>query len=344
MKENMEKKAVEKEIKKRGITVYIPLVVIVLAVLAGSYYWYREYQKYIKTDDAHIDSDNVAISSKILGRIMHLYAEEGDSVRKGMLLVDLDSTDLIAQVHQAIALKAQNSAALSQSEAKYRFDMESMKVPEVNVEKAKEDWDRAKSQLAGQVITKEAYDHAKKALDAATAQYDASQSQLQVSKAQTQSAASAIESAQAQVNVLQTMLKNTKLYAPVNGVIAKRWLMAGDITQPGQSILTLNNNKNTWVSVYLEETKVGQLHLNQKAKFDIDAYPGVVFTGKVISIGSNTAAQFSLIPPNNAAGNFTKVTQRIQVKVSIDGTENNENLNKYQLLAGMSVVMKILKD
>jgi membrane fusion protein (multidrug efflux system) len=344
MKENMEKKAVEKEIKKKGIRVYIPLVVIVLIVLSGSYYWYREYQKYIKTDDAHIDSDNVAISSKILGRIMHLYAEEGDSVKKGMLLVDLDSTDLIAQVHQAIALKTQNSTALSQSEAKYRFDMESMKVPEVNVEKAKEDWDRAKSQLAVQVITKEAYDHAKKALDAATAQYDASQSQLQVSKAQTQSAASAIESAQAQVNVLQTMLKNTKLYAPVNGVIAKRWLMAGDITQPGQSILTLNNNKNTWVSVYLEETKVGQLHLNQKAKFDIDAYPGVVFTGKVISIGSNTAAQFSLIPPNNAAGNFTKVTQRVQVKISIDGTENNSNLKNYQLLAGMSVVMKIIKD
>jgi len=344
MKENMEKKTEEKVIRKKSIGVYIPLVVVVLVVLAGSYYWYREYQKYIKTDDAHIDSDNVAISSKILGRIMHLYAEEGDSVKKGMLLVDLDSTDLIAQVHQAIALKAQNSAALSQSEAKYRFDMESMKVPEVNVEKAKEDWDRAKSQFAGQVITKEAYDHAKKALDAATAQYDATQSQLQVSKAQTQSAASAIESAQAQVNVLQTMLKNTKLYAPVNGVIAKRWLMAGDITQPGQSILTLNNNKNTWVSVYLEETKVGQLHLNQKAKFDVDAYPGVVFTGKVISIGSNTAAQFSLIPPNNAAGNFTKVTQRIQVKVSIDGTENNSNLKNYQLLAGMSVVMKIIKD
>ena len=344
MKENMEKKAVEKEIKKKGIRVYIPLAVIVLIVLVGSYYWYREYQKYIKTDDAHIDSDNVAISSKILGRIMHLYADEGDSVKKGMLLVDLDSTDLIAQVHQAIALKAQNSSALSQAEAKYRFDMESMKVPEVNVEKSKEDWDRAKSQLAGQVITKEAYDHAKKALDAATAQYDASQSQLQVSKAQTQSAAAAIESAQAQVNVLQTMLKNTKLYAPVNGMIAKRWLLAGDITQPGQSIMTLNNNKKLWVSVYLEETKVARLKMNQPAIFDIDAYPGVVFKGKVISIGSNTAAQFSLIPPNNAAGNFTKVTQRIQVKVSIDGTENNENLSKYQLLAGMSVVMKILKD
>src|ERR1035437_4026776 len=111
MKENTEKKTVEKEIKKKGFRVYIPLVVIVLIVLAGSYYWYREYQKYIKTDDAHIDSDNVAISSKILGRIMHLYADEGDSVKKGMLLVDLDSTDLIAQVHQirAVQINQQHS-------------------------------------------------------------------------------------------------------------------------------------------------------------------------------------------------------------------------------------------
>ena len=167
---------------------------------------------------------------------------------------------------------------------------------------------------------------------------------MQVSKAQTQSASAAIESAQAQVNVLQTMLRNTKLYAPVDGIIAKRWLLAGDITQPGQSIMTLNNSKKLWVSVYLEETKVSRLKMNQRAIFDVDAYPGVVFTGKVISIGSNTAAQFSLIPPNNAAGNFTKVTQRIQVKVSIDGVEGQKKLNNYQLLAGMSVVMKILKD
>lgn len=340
----MEKKAEVQTTKKKGIGMYIPLALIVLAVLAGSYYWYREYQKYIKTDDAHIDSDNVAISSKILGRIMHLYADEGDSVKKGMLLVDLDSTDLVAQVHQAMALKNQNIAALSQSQAKYQFDQESMKIPEVNLSKAKEDFARAKSQFAGQVITKEAYDHAGKALDAAVAQYDAAKSELQVAKAQTQSADAAIQSAQAQVNVLKTMLRNTKLYAPVDGIIAKRWLLAGDIAQPGQSIMTLNDNKKIWVSVYLEETKVADLHMNQKAIFDVDAYPGVVFTGKVFSIGSNTAAQFSLIPPNNAAGNFTKVTQRILVKVSVDGVEGQKKLKDYPLLAGMSVVIKIIKD
>lgn len=333
-----------KEQKKKGIGVYIPVTLVVLIVLIGCGYWYREYKRYIKTDDAHIDADNVAISSKILGRVIHLYVDEGDTVKQGKLLAELDSNDILAQKNQAIALKNQYEAAFEQSKAKYKFDVESMSVPEVNLAKAKEDLDRAKKQIAGQVITKEAYDHAIKAFDAATAQYNTAKSQLQVSKAQTTSAASAIESAQAQVNVLATQLKNTKLYAPVDGIVAKRWLMVGDITQPGQSIMTINNNSKLWVSVYLEETKVAGLRLNQKAKFSVDAFPDVEFTGKITDIGSNTAAQFSLIPPNNAAGNFTKVTQRIQIKVSIDGTESGVKASDFKLLTGMSVIMKIIKE
>ncbi|MDP4292069.1 MAG: biotin/lipoyl-binding protein, partial [Bacteroidota bacterium] len=147
----MENKVEIKEGKRKRIVGYIPLAVIVLAVLAGSLYWYHEYMRYVKTDDAHIDSDNVAISSKILGRIMHLYVDEGDSVKKGMLLAELDSADLVAQLHQAVALKNQNTASLTQFEAKYRFDLESMRVPEVGLDKAREDYDRAKNQYAGQV-------------------------------------------------------------------------------------------------------------------------------------------------------------------------------------------------
>ncbi len=338
----MEKKV--KEEKKKGIGVYIPVALVVLIVLIGCGYWYKEYSKYIRTDDAHIDADNVAVSSKILGRVIHLYVDENDSVKKGALLVELDSNDILAQKHQAIALKNQYEASYEQAKAKYKFDVESMSVPEVNQAKAKEDFTRAKNQLAGQVITKEAFDHASKALDVATAQYNTAKAQLQVSKAQTASAASAIESAQAQVNVLDTQLKNTKLYAPVDGIVAKRWLMEGDISQPGQSIMTINKNNKLWVSVYLEETKLSNLKINQKARFTVDAFPKVVFTGKVLSIGSNTAAQFSLIPPNNAAGNFTKVTQRIQVKVSIDGTESGAKVSDYNLLTGMSVIMKIIKE
>jgi len=120
--------------------------------------------------------------------------------------------------------------------------------------------------------------------------------------------------------------------------------LPGDVTQPGQSVFTITNNNKLWVVAYLEETKIADVHKGQKTFFSVDAYPDVVFNGTIFSLGSNTASQFSLIPPNNASGNFTKVTQRIPVKISIDKTENNKPLSSYDILAGMSVVVKIIKD
>jgi membrane fusion protein (multidrug efflux system) len=129
----------------------------------------------------------------------------------------------------------------------------------------------------------------------------------------------------------------------MDGVLAKRWLLTGDIVQIGQSILSISNNQNFWVAAFLEETKMENVHINQKVLFSIDAYPGITFFGKIFFIGSNTASQFSLIPPNNASGNFTKVTQRIPLKISIEGTEEGKNSSLYNFIAGMSSVIKIVK-
>jgi len=329
--------------KKKGIVRFIPMIAVIAIVITIGIFWYKNYSKYISTDDAYIDSENVSVSSKIMGRVNHLYVEEGDSVRKGMLLAELDSIDLLAQKKQAMAMKDQAIANQLQSEAKYKYDQENIKVVEVNFYKAQEDFTRSKNQFDGDVITKEQYDHAQKSLESAKAQLEASKSQLDVSKAQIGSSYAAIENADAQIGVITTQINNTHLFSPINGVVAKRWLLPGDITQPGQSIFTLNNNFKLWVSVFMEETNLAKIHLNQKAIFTVDAFPGVKFKGKIISIGSNTASQFSLIPPNNASGNFTKITQRVPVKISIEGSENS-NHSDYKLLAGMSVVIKIVKD
>lgn len=329
---------------KKGIKFYIPLIVVVVVVLAAVIYWYSEYTKYISTDDAHLESDNVSISSKILGRISKIYAAEGDSVKKGQLLVELDSMELISQKKQVIAVKEQSIAAKAQSEAKYKYDQENLKVLEINYEKAKEDFNRAKSQIEGDVISKEQFDHIKKTYESAKAQVEVGNAQLSVSKSQIISAGAAIESSDAQINVITTQLNNTKLFAPIDGIIAKRWLLTGDIVQPGQSVFTVTNTSFLWVAVYLEETKLSGCYINQKAIFTVDAFSGVTFTGKIYSIGSNTASQFSLIPANNASGNFTKVTQRVPIKISIDGVEGEGNASQYKLLSGMSAMVKIVKD
>lgn len=329
---------------KGSFKIYIPLFIIILTIGVASWYWYRDYNLYISSDDAHIESDNVQISAKMLGRITRLYASEGDTIKEHALLAEIDSLDLIAQKKQTLAMLEQAYAQLEQAKAKLNYDNENIKVFEVYNEKAKEDYERAKIQVAADVITREQYDHLKKAWETTKAQLDVAKIQLSVSRAQIESANTAVGYANAQINVIETQLSNTRLYAPFNGIIAKKWLLGGDIVQPGQSIYSLTGKSLRWVIVFLEETKLSAIHLNQTAKFTIDAFGERVFQGKVFSIGASTASQFSLIPANNASGNFTKVTQRIPVKISIDSDDEGSDIKKLGILPGMSVVVKILKD
>jgi membrane fusion protein (multidrug efflux system) len=328
---------------KNKLKLYIPLGIVILAILTGAWFWYRDYSMYITTDDAHVDADNVTVSSKMLGRIAAIYANEGDTVRKGELLAVLDSSDLIAQKDQSIAVRDQTLSNLRQAEAKYVSDQQSLRVVEINSERTRDDFERARKQSEGGVITDEQFDHIRKAYEAAAAQVDASNAMLSVSKTQITSASAAVETANSQIRVLETQMKNTKLFSPGDGVLAKRWLLPGDVIQPGQSVFTLTNEKDKWVSAFLEETKIAGIHDGQKVKLTIDAFPHVKFYGKVILVGSNTASVFSLIPVNNASGNFTKVTQRIPVRISIDSTDTGKGISSYNILTGMSAVVKILR-
>jgi membrane fusion protein (multidrug efflux system) len=329
------------ESQKRRLRIYIPLALVILLILAGAIFWYRDYSSYVTTDDAHVDADNVSIGSKMLGRISEVYFNEGDFVKAGTLMAVLDSSDLIAQRNQALALRAQALANLAQTEIKYSSDQKGIKVLEINLERATDDLERARAQSEGGVITAEQFSHIQKAYETAAAQLDAAKTQLLVSRSMISSASAAAETSNAQIRVLDTQLKNTRLYAPVDGVISKRWLLPGDIVQPSQSVFTITINDNLWVAAFLEETKIAEVHSGQKVRLTIDAFPGVKFDGKIFLVGSTTASVFSLIPANNASGNFTKVTQRIPVRISIDSAENGEDISSFNIKSGMSVVVKI---
>lgn len=334
----------KEESNKKRLKVYIPLAIVIIGVLIGAWYWYKDYSMYITSDDAHVDADNVSVGSKILGRIATIYAQEGDKVMHGILLADLDSTDLLAQRNQTIAMKAQAQANFNQAQIKYSSDQKSLRVLEISLDRATEDLNRAKSQSEGGVITQEQFDHIKKSYETATAQLEAARSQLLVSKSMISSAAASVETTDAQIKVLDAQVRNTRLFAPADGVLAKRWLMAGDVVQPSQSVFTLTLSNNLWIVTYLEETKIADVHVGQKVKFTIDAFPDLKFNGKVYLVGSSTSSVFSLIPANNASGNFTKVTQRIPVKISIESTDDNKDLSSLSILSGMSAVVKIVKE
>lgn len=142
-----------------------------------------------------------------------------------------------------------------------------------------------------------------------------------------------------------TETKDYQIICPEDGVIAKQWVVPGDLLQPGENIFTLNTGKYLWITVYLQENKFANVHLGQSAKFTLDAFPGLTFYGKIFYIGSNTASEFSLIPPNNASGNYTKVAQRIPLKISIDRVEGDARKKSHlRILSGMSANVKIIKE
>jgi membrane fusion protein (multidrug efflux system) len=295
--------------KKR---IVIPLLVLLLGGIAAGGYWYVDLRSYVSTDDAYVDANRVSISTKVLGRVAELTVDEGDSVKRGQLLVRLDDSDARAQ-------ERQSEASLSLAEV-------SVGLSQSNLEKADDDYQRAKTQYAGGVVTKEQFDHAEKALGAARAEH--------------RIALARVESAKAQLMVARTSLENTLVTSPIDGVVAKRWILRGDVAQPGQPIYSIYDLGNLWVTANFEETKLGSIHPGEAVEVSVDAYPDAAFTGSVFQIGSYTASEFSLIPPNNASGNFTKVTQRVPVKISIRRADSTGG-RVLPLLPGMSVEVRI---
>lgn len=291
-------------------TTYIGIIIILIVIVVGVKY-YLSTLEYITTDDAYIDADRLELGSKILGRVERLYFDEGDTVKAGQLVAKLDSTDMIARLEQS---KANLNSALA-----------NLELVKINLEKSQIDFNRAQAQYKDNVIPKAEFDNAQK-------RYEAAQAELKIANTR-------IVSAQSDIKVIKTNLENTKIYSPIDGVIAKRWVLAGDVIQPGAPIFSVYKISDIWVTAMLEETKIHSLSLEDNVEIDVDAYPDHLFSGKIFQIGSNTAAQFALIPPSNAAGNFTKVTQRIPIKISIKN--DSKSPVKFGLLPGMSVEVKI---
>jgi membrane fusion protein (multidrug efflux system) len=293
--------------------IIIPFLFFLLVAAVIFLYWYTDLRGYVSTDDAYIDGNRMAISSKILGRIDELKVDEGDTVQPGQLLVVIDDSNLKADE--------------AKSEANIAYSKHNADLAKVSLDLARDDFRRAKVQFEDSIISAQEYDHAKKALELAKAKYDM--------------AIAATRTAEAELNVITAELANTRLYAPYNGIVAKRWVITGDVVAPGQPVFTIFDLSDVWVTAYFEETKIASFQVGDSARISVDAYSGHDFLGGVLFMGAATASQFSLIPPNNASGNFTKVTQRVPVKISIRQADASGADGPIVLIPGMSVVVKI---
>ena len=144
--------------------------------------------------------------------------------------------------------------------------------------------------------------------------------------------------AKSKVQLINTYLSHTLIYAPFDGVIAKRWIFTGDVMRPGQSLFTMYDRQRVWVQANLSEKKIKKVKMGDPVEILVDAYPNKTFYGKVFTIKSAAASQFSVIPQNNATGNYTKVAQRIPIKITLDSPSPDSQL---YLFPGMNVEVKI---
>lgn len=267
-------------------------------------------RKNVWTNDAYIDGYQITISPDIEARIITLYVDEGDIVHKGQLICQLD---------ESIFNSRKEDAATTVSLLK-----EKVKLQQIQMEKLRDIYLVAQQEYNNQIISYIDFDKIEKDFHFAEAQYKVSQADL--------------ENGMAKLGVIEELLRHTKVYAPRDGAIAKRWVVAGDVARFGQPLFMLTDTKNIWVTANLEETKVEHLNQGDKVQITIDAYPGETFTGKIFAVRATAASQYSLIPPDNATGNFTKVVQRVPIKILLDVPETRSPLYLYP---GMSVEITV---
>lgn len=321
------------------------LIVLLSIAVIAAFFWWWNYRKYISTDDANLDSFRVNVAARVMAPMLTLYAWEGDTVKAGMLLAELDSSNIKAQLQEAIARREQMVANLKLDKENLNTTMHNLKLSEIAFNQMELNYRRAQTQYSGEAIPEETFQNTEEAYKSARVKVDVAKNQIHVALAQISAGEAAIAASDASIESVRIDLGYYRITAPTDGVIAKRWSLPGDIIQPGQTLFTINEGKDIWVAVYLEETKFNTIRLGQPATFTLDAYPDLTFTGKVFYIGSNTASEFSLIPPNNASGNYTKVAQRILLKISIDKVEGKADKKaNLKLVSGMSVTARIIKE
>ncbi len=331
-----------KKVSGKGMVWLIAILVVAVVI---AFLWWWNYRKYITTDDANLDSFRVSVAAQVMAPMLKQYVWEGDTVKAGRVLAELDSSTVVAELQETVARREQMIANLKLDKENLNTAIKNLSLAEISYHQAEVNFERDKKLYGKEAVSQETFQNTEDIYKSTRIKVEVAKDQIKVSQAQIAAGEAAIASANAAIESTRVSLGYYRVIAPVDGVIAKRWSLLGDIIQPGQTLFTINEGKDLWVAVYLEETKYRNIRLGQPADFTLDAFPDLMFSGKIFYIGTNTASEFSLIPPSNASGNYTKVAQRIPLKISIDkAMKKKEKVAMPRLVSGMSATVKIIKE
>jgi membrane fusion protein (multidrug efflux system) len=335
---------------KRLILLLLAAAIVVGAVIFGMHWW--TVGRFLEsTDDAYVGGDVTVIGPKVPGYITELKVVDNQFVHAGDLLVKIDDRDYVAALNKAEGAVAAEQALLANLDATEQLQHAVVSQAKAGIDAANAETVRSRDdQVRYQVLSGrsavsvesfQSADATYKTAQAngakAQASMLASQRQLDVISTQKQQARAALEQAKAERDMARLNVGYTELRAPVDGVIGNRRARVGAYAAAGTQLLSVVPATGLWVDANFKEDQLQHMHPGQAVTIEADVMPGQIFHGHLDSLAPATGSQFSVLPPENATGNFTKIVQRVPVRVYLDGEDGH--LGK--LRPGLSVIAEV---
>lgn len=350
----------QKQTKKMSNKVKVTLGIIAIIVLVFAVKGIYHAIYFESTDNAQIDGNIIPLKTTVSGFVNEIRFNENQHVNKGDTLIVFDTVELSAQVQQAeaqlFAAKAgyslgeqqitagqfnRSSADFASNSAKVNIDAAAAKYQE-----AKNDFNRISNMLKKGAATQQQFDNASTMLKVAQAQLEATKNQYESSNAKKQTVGTQVDiyklesksntarilQAEAQLEMAKDQYSHAFVTAPCNGIVSKKNVEVGQFAAAGFPLATIIDTKNIWVTANYKETQLNDMKIGQPVKITVDAYPELKLKGTVQSFCGATGAKFSILPSENATGNYIKVTQRVPVKITL-----KEKPEEKMLVPGMSV-------
>jgi membrane fusion protein (multidrug efflux system) len=341
----------------------IIIVVLILSGLSYGVFKYIHSLSHETTDDAQIEKNMNPIIPRVMGYVTKVYIKDNDYVKKGDTLFTIDNNDYIVKLEDAKAAliaaqgnfevsKADIGSALanvSVSDANVQSAGGTIETAKIRLGRATNDFERYNNLYKNHSITKQQYEQALAAKQEAESQLRILQDQQKassfqksviiakskVSNKQSEVASANIKRAEAMLEAAKLNLSYTVVTAAIDGQVSKIAIQPGQLVQPGQALFYIINNQEAWVIANFKETQLNKMKMGQKVTVKVDAYPDTDFEGEITSFSPATGSKFSLLPPDNATGNFVKTIQRLPVKISLNATNDPEKIKL--LRPGMNV-------
>jgi membrane fusion protein (multidrug efflux system) len=343
---------ITQEKKKKSPIIYVLMVGVAVAAFFGiKSVWHA--LKHESTDNASVECYSMPVIARVSGYVDSLPLSDYNTVKQGDLLLKIDDREYTIAKAQAEADIAQAEADLENAKAQLINAQMNAKVAEANagvqktrIDKATNDLKRDQALFNDNSITKKQLDDSKSNVETQQKQFDANNDQISLASAQIATSNASIKKAEAVINTRKAVLDGanlklsyTKIYAQATGKTGKLNLEKGQFVQAGQTLFTIVNTSDFWIVANFKETQLEHLKEGKAVDIYVDGFPNVTIKGTISSLSEATGAKYSLLPPDNATGNFVKVTQRVPVKIVIE----NQAQYKDMLRAGLSVMVEAEK-